>query len=211
MQCEQFQERLQTVLDDRKQPTDDADLLAHADRCVACAAALRFSSQLGQLWSTRDEGIALNQTTVETTKANHDKTTSFLMWAAISVVAASCLLAWWLPRLDTQHTIQVASNDQAIFSVDVANGSPTDADSHAQVVQSNLDPSQSPFVHQPLISIGLLSRQPWEYSMDEVQIPFAASLPTIGPDWIDAVSDGMAPVQESVNKTLGAIRRSISS
>jgi hypothetical protein len=47
--------------------------------------------------------------------------------------------------------------------------------------------------------------------MDEVQIPFAASLPTIGPDWIDAVSDGMAPVQESVNKTLGAIRRSISS
>lgn len=211
MQCEQFQERLQLVMDDRRSPSDDVDLQSHASRCAACAVTLRFSTQLGQLWATNEDDPSLDFCNGKTTKPKRDSAV-FLKWAAASVVAASCLLAWILPKLNLQG-VNVASGSQSVPAVVADGGARVQPNSSVTLSQSQLvlDPSQSPFVHQPLISLGFLSRQQWEYSMDEVQLPFAANFSSIGPDWIDAVSDGMAPVQESVSKTLGAIRRSLSS
>lgn len=67
-----------------------------------------------------------------------------------------------------------------------------------------------PLICQPLISFQLLSKQEWNYPIDEVSIPFAANL-QIEPKWIEVVSNGMAPVQSSVVKTINAIKRSLSS
>ena len=75
------------------------------------------------------------------------------------------------------------------------------------VVESSTNPA---FVHQPLVSLGMLSTTDWDYRLEEVDIPFAGRL-DIPSQWFEFVSGGMAPVQESMSKTLQVIRRSMSS
>ena len=67
------------------------------------------------------------------------------------------------------------------------------------------------FVHQPLLSIRLLSQADWSKAMDHQQVPFGAQIPEMDTAWLKVVSDGMVPVQQSMSSTLDLIRRSITS
>ena len=67
------------------------------------------------------------------------------------------------------------------------------------------------FVHQPLLSIRLLSQADWSKAMDHQQVPFGAQIPEMDTAWLKGVSDGLVPVQQSMSSTLDLIRRSITS
>lgn len=67
------------------------------------------------------------------------------------------------------------------------------------------------FVHQPLISIGLLSQADWRYAIPAEHLPFGQPIPQLDPEFVKVVSDGMTPVQQSMNSTLDLIRRSFAS
>ena len=111
---------------------------------------------------------------------------------------------------------EVASPEEVAAITDVSASVPVDVPAPAELQNgfpglAAVSDSSAAFVHQPILSLGLLSTADWRTSMQGVNMPFGARLPNVEPRWIEAVSDGVSPVQQSMNRTLAAIRKSLSS
>ena len=220
MQCSEFQNRLNELLDQRRVASEDFDLNHHARDCPACARSLEVGGYLANLWPA--EGTESNAASSPKTSDFGGKWVGLVIAIAASVVVVVGLQfgesnTSTMTDSSTQPspTIVAQTNLRPLISADNANPPSIDTgtlNSLATMSQPDFVPraDTSAFVHQPLISIGILSRQEWDYPMDEVPIPFGTSL-QIEPRWIEVVSNGMAPVQSSVSKTIDAIRRSLSS
>ena len=197
MRCDEFQTRLNSVLDERRDPAMDSQLSRHVQACPLCRETMRVGSQLANLWTTPIEVIVERE--VNSTNSTSAGLRVFV--GVFAMAAALLIMAWGWAQTKPTQIGDVASIEEVV-SPEPQTASP--------VAQSPRIQIEAAFVHQPLISLGLLSTADWNYPLEEVPAPFAATLSDIQPRWKDAVS-GMAPVQKSMSKTLAAIKRSLSS
>lgn len=235
MQCNDFQDRLNELLDERRAASDDVELSRHARECPACAQAFEIGLCLVNLWpgdasadqQEQPEDLAISHLAIDATSTDQEfgvqrpaTTPTVGRWIGLMMVAASvAIVVAMRPNASlpiAKQTVVVADSVQpgesTVTKIQTQVSDQETISGLAQASQPNTLPQSatSAFVHQPLISIGILSAHEWEYEIEEVHIPFGAKL-QIEPRWMELVSDGMAPVQSSVTKTIDAIKRSLSS
>lgn len=99
----------------------------------------------------------------------------------------------------------------ALLTTPISEGMAAGASSDMEDVDSGGHDRPTTFVHQPLISIRLLSQADWSKAIDHQPVLFGSQIPEMDTAWIKVVSDGMLPVQQSMSSTLDLIRRSITS
>lgn len=221
MRCDQFQERLNVALDERQLPTSDAALVQHASVCAQCDATLGMSVQLV---NALDVERRANHEVVKTVDRGSAPTRSSNKLArSLFVAAAMILIAFSVAQFGASTVISPESLSPSMVAVAVppipeaptvaavASAPEVDVlDLPGMIPDVDQIPEPSAFVHQPILSLGLLSTAEWNYPVSEVNMPFGTRLP-VESSWIQVVSDGMVPVQQSMTKTLAAIRRSLSS
>ena len=104
MHCHQFEERLQLLLDQRRQPESDGELRQHAERCGECreqlvAQQLLFSGLRKQASLPADFAVSVVEQ-VAGVKGKPVATANAVLWTWAAVVAtataAACLL-WFSP------------------------------------------------------------------------------------------------------------------
>jgi|GEM_PF-6277722 len=194
MQCDEFQTRLNSVLDERRDPDSDSQLSQHVQGCALCRETLKVGSQLANLWTLPDE------TNVER-QANSTNTGPRVVLGIFATVVVLLIMAWGWSQPTPSQIGNVAAIEEVVLP---------EPQMVSEVTLNPITKNEAAFVHQPLISLGLLSTAGWNYPLEEVPAPFAATLSDIQPRW-KAVSGGMAPVQKSMSKTFAAIKRSLSS
>lgn len=95
MQCHEFEERLQHLLDHRLTPSEDALLVHHTRQCPECAATLQAEINLFRGLHARQLGTpALAQQVVARHQAHHsqERTWRRLTWTA--AIASVSLCSW---------------------------------------------------------------------------------------------------------------------
>lgn len=195
MQCERFRERLNEILDERSLPSSDAEVTRHAASCLCCAEILQITGRMVN---------AIEQSGGECTPrlAVVPRATSIASFKQLSgaiAVAATLLVSatYWFG----------ATRDDDALSITARTATQT----NSALTEDLISDSQSvSFVHQPIIGLTLLSRADWTQTIDEFNMPFGAQASNLDASWFKAVSDGVMPVQQSVNSTFELIRRSVS-
>lgn len=189
MKCDAFRQRLDDLLDQRASPGEDAQLSLHANHCDTCRDRLAATESL---LAVLEYGAAKEVSKVTRSRKPIRSAKSLVTLAATLLIG---VLGWsrlW-PTANQPATESVAVVSTAVETVSASPQVSSDAAS---------------FVYQPLIGLSLISRADW--SRIDAQMPFAAHMPAIESQWLRAVTDGMAPVQESMSHTLEVIRRSLS-
>lgn len=207
MQCDAFHERLNEVMDQRRSPKSDHNLVAHARCCAPCFEMMRMWERLGdalEFDAATEEPLDDCVQAAGGARRPQIATTGFSWLGAIAIAIVVLLMIGsnWRHSSDQPHVMSMSNLDLNSISVE------TDPIEHITTDLTEVQSASSAFAHQPLISFGLLSTADWSYAINEVQMPFGAQLPAFQPEWIGVVSE---PVQQSMSKTLDAIRRSLSS
>lgn len=198
MRCETFQERLNQLLDERRLPDSDSELTRHTADCSCCAEILRVSECMVDAieQSRRPFTPRLAVVPPEPGASSRQKLMGAVAVAATLLVAASL----WLGQINAEHALPVTTIN------------PTVATNTTTIVTAEMMSDSPPvtFVHQPIIGLSLLSRADWIQAIDEFNMPFGAQASNVDASWLKAVSDGVIPVQQSVNSTFERVRRSVS-
>ena len=185
MRCDAFHQRMDALLDERQDVEADDLLRQHAEVCPPCLES--FQAHVELLRWTGGPAIA-PRSSPQLAQG----------YRTLTAVAATVLCVWvW----------QVAQPRQAEpLPVVVTASTPAAPRAQLHAAPENLDPY---LMHQPLVSLGLLSLGDWSDTMRGVTIPFGATLPAVDTNWVDAVATGMTPIQSSLSTTWDAIRRSV--
>lgn len=113
MQCDEFEQRLQLVLDQRREPREDDLLTAHARQCAECERVLRVQSRLfAALPLVRIPNLSSDFAPGVLQQFNYERRRAFrIRLAAWSLAAAAvlvlCFLPWLRPNTDvvfSSHT-----------------------------------------------------------------------------------------------------------
>lgn len=184
MQCEQFEQRINELLDSR-QPLEDEQLVSHAANCAECQASWVAYQQMMEVFAPAPVAARPRETA--------------WMYRCAGLAAAAVLL-WaffnWPGSTSDTETLQVS-----------AKPSPSNPQRANDVVYTRGAPPY--LVHQPLVSIRLLSMGDWTQTMNQVEMPFGAQLPDVQTEWLSAVATSISPLQDSLTSTLNSIRRSV--
>lgn len=183
MQCEQFEQRVNQLLDAR-QSLEDEPLMSHAANCEECRAS----------WIAYQQMMGLLPISSVAPLPRHGVWTRRFAAVAAAVVLLIAFVNW--PRAKREIEIQQISST-----------SPSNIKPSTDVVHT---PGAPPYlVHQPLVSLRLLSMGDWTQTMNQVELSFGAELPDVQTEWMSAVATSMSPLQDSLTTTLNLIRRSV--
>ncbi len=198
MQCSDFQQRLQRLLDQRRAPEGDPRLNRHADRCPACKDLLDAQEQLlAGLELAEVPPLPADFARRTVARAGQVRLRGRLVAAAavMAAVAALLLLAL-LPLFPGQPPQQVAR--------------PRGDLPHAPGVVGTAVPGRLPDVRQPTVS-----RESDEYDPEAVRMLLqqlvgqldAARQRSLEP--VDQIAGGLRPLATTLNVAIDALRQSI--
>jgi hypothetical protein len=111
MHCQEFEDRLQIVLDERRRPEFDSELVRHSDQCAECrellAAQRALFAGLGGTPSLRHDfsvDVVMQVAGGELVTASPPRGLGWAWSAVFAVAAAAACLLWfspgWNPRSD---------------------------------------------------------------------------------------------------------------
>lgn len=199
MLCSDFHDRVNDLLDERLELTQDAALRQHANSCEACHRDL----QNYQLLTTR--GV---QTSV-TRPANDLRVPLFWLTAAATLfIAVASFPGNEQPTQTAQTTSPAVTPIVAVQDDDVSPKPIIDPLHPINVSAEDRVVVSGHFV-QPILSIGYMAQADWS-GVQPMEMPFGVAVPTVEAEWIDVVADEMLPIQKSVNSTFNLIVRTLS-
>ena len=218
MQCETFHDRLDALLDRRESPDGDLELVRHADSCSHCGEHLAMTIHVLEALTQGNHpgGQGPSPSSQRHASTVSDQSTlPFVRWAI--AVAATLLIAAGMWSQWSSGGTQIASAPTESASADVeviaAVPSATTLISNAEPMIPDDEAAGATFVHQPLLSLGLLSRADWATvrasSERQLAISFTDQFPELDAKWMELVSDGITPVKQSMDSTLDLLRRSL--
>ncbi|HUE72262.1 MAG TPA: hypothetical protein VMP01_15365 [Pirellulaceae bacterium] len=221
MQCHEFEERMHTLLDERRLPQSDARLLAHAEQCPDCRLNLRawevLSQNLDQASSHLPPGGFAQRVVsqLEVRPAEYGAPTRYRSWllaGAAATAAAIGLLAVTIGQ--NRHRPKPAP--PAIAAPD----SPAENRALATSPVVDIGPDNKPVNAESLTQEQSLQASPAELSRADVdslqqysqafqslasQVPQAVERL----DEVEEATPGLRPVRTSFSLAIGTIRRTI--
>ncbi len=193
MRCSDFHNRINHLLDERLELSQDPAITQHADSCETCGRDLQ------------NYQILVTQEVTAVSNGQHSTQRSTpTLWL---MIAASLLLAiTFFPRNEQTQTSLLQSEVvmEPIDIVEDAKLTLVDPIGDQQTISTQGNGASGHFV-QPIISIGYIAN-----AVQPVEMPFSVPVPTVEANWLNVVADEMVPIQESVNSTVDLIVRTLS-
>lgn len=198
MRCDAFDQRIDDLLDRRAALDADEPIGAHAAVCPRCQATLRAHLQLLDV---------LGDVRLPESPLPGRGRMQIVGWMAVTAVLLVAAGAVWFHGPS-------APNDPSGVTLTIAPKALTLAESQPMPVsgatlERTVTKSDPYLVHQPLIGLRLLSVGDWTTTMNSIHMPFGAEFSQVQTEWVDAVADGISPVQDSFTSTLNLIRRTL--
>ena len=198
MRCSDFHDRVNYLLDERSDLSQDTAIRKHANACEDCLRDLRNY----ELLTTRGASTFVNKK-----PANQFRARMFwLTIAATLFLAVSYFPGSERPSQTAQTSPVIAP---AVVSHEDAGLTPIDPTLHPVDAGTEDRVVVSGHFVQPILSIGYIAKADWS-SVEPMEMPFGVSVPTVEAEWIDVVADEMLPIQQSVNSTFDLIVRTLS-
>lgn len=215
MRCEQFFDRLNSLMDDRVEVHNDFQLRAHAKECSSCDAALNMSVRLTlSVDSQRDSVVAVDPSVRSRSRS--------ATWAVLTSAALLLIAVSWgvkptnetmLPQsvvLDEKPEVLNSPDEVSPTVVASVRPMPAVMNESTPFEDVKVNGSSQPAMLHPIFNLGLITRTDWALAIDEFALPIPGRAESIDASWLKTVTEGVSPVQESVNSTLERIRRSVS-
>jgi hypothetical protein len=128
MHCDEFEQRLQLVLDERREPRDDASLAAHAKHCTECDRVLRIQAGLfAVLPQIRSPIMPAGFAAGVVQEFNKERRRALRMrlvaWSlAAAAVLLLCFLPWMGPTTDLAFTRRTGSGGHSLGLANMTSG-----------------------------------------------------------------------------------------
>ena len=231
MQCSQFHDRMNELLDQRLDPSDDASLQRHAKSCDRCERDLGAYLLLEQALAFDAQATCVEKTEqAEVDVPDHDLAARTALrspsaspqrsgWATWFSIAAAILLLVFVPKwranrpapLTTATAGHAAEQRRTAATAPAATVPTARVMSAATVPQPTALSAQTPggFV-QPLLGLRLVAAADWS-QLEPMEMPFDMPLPHVETDsWIQSMADEMGPLKRSVDSTVNLIVNTLS-
>ena len=183
MQCSLFHERINELLDERTDPSQDVEIQQHAASCGICRSQLKGYQTFVQVFEP---------TSTVVHKLPEQRHTLSRIWLT---AAATLLIA-----------VVVANRQQN--PEPSASAGPLHVATVPPVVKVDEAVAGGNFV-QPILGISLVANADWS-GLEQVEMPFGVPMPQVETDWIHSVADEMVPIKQSVDSTFSLIMRTLS-
>ena len=203
MRCQQFESRLNTVLDERRDPALDPQLCAHAHACPLCQRLLETHRQILSAYRHRN-GIALSHPTrswQNRAPAAHPRTRTIAVAALLATVCAVPLLRSNLPPARRSERPQTALPDST-RSLPAAPRHPRPHSIHetiADAAPATPNPETLDVAWSELRELNL------EWLFPDLELPRQQ-----GSEWLSRVRQvggSLRPLTNSVTSTFSILRR----
>ena len=214
MQCHEFVERMQSLLDDRRPLESDAQLRAHARECVECRADLRTWEMLGSLGRNPPvpsagfaERVVSQAGPATPWRARRGRT--WILAGTIAALAASALLAVSLFRNPTQPKPgigAVAGPDDP--RIDAPNSIPApdrSSDPAPAIAAHSTDDPQGDRSQAADDPMDMERLQQYSEAIQSL----ASQVPVESFDEVEEATPGLRPVRTSFSLAIGTIRRTM--
>ena len=221
MNCHEFEDRLQTLLDERERPEADLKLRAHAEECGLCRQTLHVQEALfAGLRGWRAPAMTLSAVaaaeaavSAEVRVVARKPAPSFKQWISwVAAVAATILLAFGIA-----WSIQQSGNRQPV----VADGAKTKVSREKRIVRRNKPMRSADKEVGKELATANNQPQPSQTLSPGIRQPLGTYSMTVGnfaarfPEAVDQLGEveryapGIRPIRISVSLILDALRRAI--
>ena len=204
MNCQQFDDRLQLLLDNRVTPESDIALVEHAEDCTSCRQILLTQARLFKSFKGEDDSKtnapAIADLELLSSCATQDRLGFSSEWAG-RIAVAICLsiaLSLGVRLMAPQDAGVVNSNVATTNSLTPSKpGATSSIDNPGTVETTESRPAR-------------IASEGYEVDWTLVAASFAqsAKLPDERPEWVTRVAGEFQPVAESVQSALSVLRRS---
>jgi hypothetical protein len=221
MQCEEFEDRINAVLDERKRPEADAELRLHCEACLDCRQVAAAYGRLLDGFYALAAPEADGDIAVRVLADLQPLPSARRRWAvaAASLAAAAGLLIAVMPLLRSGSLAPKAD-----FLARASIATSHQAGSRAMGTLQSLDVNQLPIVPE-LLALRTANEDPYAGLAKETGQGLAAVVlyvPGIGgskgivdasgadePAWAVEMSEGLKPITDSVAETVNLLLRAL--
>ncbi len=201
MQCDDFETRLQSLLDDRQPPERDASLQAHAAWCERCGQLLR--TQEGLMRALRSVPVHPSEdfsrrviAEAKVGRASANQRPWALVPAALVALAASWLIFMSGPTAQNTSSTPISAEPRVAEQIRPSNS----GSELPQLVLSEGALSQEEQLDESLVALGSAVQEIFnrfsEAPFDELQS-------------VDRITGGFRPIATTLNVAFDALRRTL--
>lgn len=204
--CILFHNRVNDLLDERKDPIQDNEIQQHADRCERCREDLKGYQVFGQ--------VLCGPTTVVQRRSSQDQhRPAMTVWLTIATALLIVVTLVQRQRTPAPHIAVGATHARMVqrtnATVPMADLDDCRGNKSSDVVFRQEEAIAGGNFVQPILGLSLVANADWS-RMDPVEMPFGVQLPKVETEWIQGVATEMVPIKQSVGRTVSLIMRTLS-